>query len=73
MEFNLDVKDGIIKNIKFFGDFFGKEDVSFIEDELKNIKHSEDSIKAALKDINIDNYFLNCNIDILVDGIMGAK
>lgn len=73
VEFNLDVKDGIIKNIKFFGDFFGKEDVSFIEDELKNIKHSEDSIKAALKDINIDNYFLNCNIDILVDGIMGAK
>lgn len=73
VEFNLDVKDGIIKNIKFFGDFFGKEDVSFIEDKLKNIKHSEDSIKAALKDINIDNYFLNCNIDILVDGIMGAK
>ena len=73
VEFNLDVKDGIIKNIKFFGDFFGKEDVSFIEDELKNIKHSEDSIKAALKDVNIDNYFLNCNIDILVDGIMGAK
>ena len=73
VEFNLDVKDGIIKNIKFFGDFFGKEDVSFIEDKLKNIKHSEDSIKAALKDINIDNYFLNCNINILVDGIMGAK
>ena len=73
VEFNLDVKDGIIKNIKFFGDFFGKEDVSFIEDKLKNIKHSEDSIKTALKDVNIDNYFLNCNIDILVDGIMGAK
>ena len=73
VEFNLDVKDGIIKNIKFFGDFFGKEDVSFIEDKLKNIKHSEDSIKDALKDVNIDNYFLNCNIDILVDGIMGAK
>ena len=73
VEFNLDVKDGTIKNIKFFGDFFGKEDVSFIEDKLKNIKHSEDSIKDALKDVNIDNYFLNCNIDILVDGIMGAK
>ena len=73
VEFSLDVHDGLIKDIKFFGDFFGKEDISFIEDKLRNVKHNEYSIKSALEDIDINNYFLNCNIDILISGIMGAK
>ena len=73
VEFSLDVHDGLIKDIKFFGDFFGKEDISFIEDKLRNVKHNEYSIKSALEDVDINNYFLNCNIDILVSGIMGAK
>ena len=73
LEFSLDVHDGLIKDIKFFGDFFGKEDISFIENKLRNVKHNEYSIKSALEDVDINNYFLNCNIDILVSGIMGAK
>ena len=73
VEFSLDVHDGLIKDIKFFDDFFGKEDISFIENKLRNVKHNEYSIKSALEDVDINNYFLNCNIDILVSGIMGAK
>ena len=73
VEFSLDVHDGLIKDIKFFGDFFGKEDISFIEDKLRNVKHNEYSIKSALEDVDINNYFLNCNMDILISGIMGAK
>ena len=73
VEFSLDVHDGLIKDIKFFGDFFGKEDISFIENKLRNVKHNEYSIKSALEGVDINNYFLNCNIDILVSGIMGAK
>ena len=73
LEFSLDVHDGLIKDIKFFGDFFGKEDISFIENKLRNVKHNEYSIKSALEDVDINNYFLNCNIDILISGIMGAK
>ena len=73
VEFNLNVEKGIITDIKFFGDFFGKEDISFIENKLLNVKHNKDSIKTALKDIDINNYFLNCNLDILIECIMGAK
>ena len=73
VEFSLAAHDGLIKDIKFFGDFFGKEDISFIENKLRNVKHNEYSIKSALEDVDINNYFLNCNIDILVSGIMGAK
>ncbi len=73
VEFNLNVEKGIISDIKFFGDFFGKEDVSFIESKLKNIKHDEESIKLALSDVEINNYFLGCNIDVLAKGIMGVN
>ena len=51
--YHLHVEKGIIKDIKFFGDFFGKEDVSFIEEKLTGVKHSEEGIKEALKDVNI--------------------
>ncbi|MDY3373977.1 MAG: lipoate--protein ligase [Terrisporobacter othiniensis] len=73
IEFSLNVDKGIINEIKFFGDFLGKKDVSNIEDLLKNVMHNESSIKSTLNNIDINDYFLNCNIDILVDGIMGVK
>ena len=73
IEFSLNVDKGIINEIKFFGDFFGKKDVSNIEDLLKNVMHNESSIKSTLNNIDINDYFLKCNIDILVDGIMGVK
>lgn len=73
IEFSLNVEKGLIKEIKFFGDFFGKKDVSYIEDLLKNTNHNEASIRSILNNIDINDYFLNCDIDILVDGIMGVK
>lgn len=73
IEFSLNVEKGLINDIKFFGDFFGKKDVTYIEDILKNVEHNEISIKNILSKIDINDYFLNCNLDILVDGIMGVK
>ena len=72
IEFSLNVEKGLIKEIKFFGDFFGKKDVSHIEDLLINTKHNESSIKNVLNNVNINYYFLNCNIDVLVDGLMNS-
>ena len=47
--------------------------LNVVDGLIKNIKHNKDSIKTALKDIDINNYFLNCNLDILIECIMGAK
>lgn len=73
IEFSLNVEKGLIKEIKFFGDFFGKKDVSYIENLLKDVNHNESSIRNVLSNVNINDYFLNCDIDILMNGIMGAK
>lgn len=73
IEFNLNVEKGIIKDIKFFGDFFGKCDVSLIEDMLININHEENSIKNSLASTDINNYFLGADLNFLVNGILGVK
>ena len=73
VEFNLNVEGVIIKDIKFFGDFFGKCDISHIENLLLNTKHEEESLKTILNSININDYFLGADTDVLVSGIMGVK
>ncbi|MGL6107282.1 lipoate--protein ligase [Romboutsia sp.] len=73
IEFNLNVEKGIIKDIRFFGDFFGKCDISFVEEILSGIRHEESSIKKVLSTIDINSYFLGADLDILVSGIMGVS
>ncbi|MDX5797888.1 lipoate--protein ligase [Clostridioides difficile] len=73
VEFNLNVDKGIITSIKFFGDFFGKCDVAFVENKLIGIKHEENALRNTLDSIEINDYFLGADTDILVSGILGVK
>lgn len=73
IEFNLEVQRGIISKLKFFGDFFGKEDISNLEHLLCGTKHEENSIREVLNHITINDYFLGADVDILISGILGAK
>ena len=70
MEFNLEVEKGIIKNIKLYGDFFGKCDVLEIENSLIGIKHTEAAIKIALSNFDLSNYFLNISEMQLLEGLL---
>jgi lipoate---protein ligase len=70
VEFNLNVEKGIIKNIKLYGDFFGKCDVSEIENSLIGINHSEAAIKLVLSSFNLSDYFLNISEKQLLEGLL---
>ena len=70
IEFNLNVERGIIKDIKIYGDFFGKCDVSDIENALTGIKHSENDIVKALSKVDIQNYFAGADIEVLIKGLL---
>ena len=52
----LDVKDGVIKNVKFFGDFFGPQDVTQLADQLKGVKYDRDAIAAVLEKAGTAQY-----------------
>lgn len=70
LEFHLNVHKGIIKDIKITGDFFGSEDVSQIENALKEIPHEELSIRNALSEFDLDKYFSGANIEIILQCLM---
>ena len=57
---------GIIKDIKIFGDFFGKNDISELEASLKNISHEKSSISKTLSNIDISKYITNITLDELI-------
>jgi len=53
----MQVKDGIIEEIKFFGDFLGHGDTEEIEKNLKGKKYKEDEILPVLKFYDLHLYF----------------
>lgn len=66
VELNINVEKGIIREIKIFGDFFGKCDVSDIENALIGVRHSEDAIRDILSNYNLTDYFFNICVDDLM-------
>lgn len=61
------VKEGLIDNIKFFGDFLGHGEISEIENSLKGIKYQKENLSDAIKLINPSLYFGKISRDELVD------
>ncbi len=57
LECHLDLKDGRISDIKFFGDYFCKKDTVELQQMLKNVPFTPKDLSEKLKDINIDDYF----------------
>jgi len=64
------IKDGFIREIKFYGDFFGSEGVEDIEEKLKGIRYEEGEIRKILEGLNIDNYFRNITLEEVMSCII---
>ncbi len=64
----LDVsKGGVIKQIRFFGDFFGQREVSELEEALKGKLYQPSVLKTALEGVNVGDYFVNFSEAELLD------
>ncbi|MBD3615052.1 MAG: lipoate--protein ligase [Gracilimonas sp.] len=59
IDLRLDVQKGHIKNMKIYGDFFGKESVQEVEDLLKGVRYEPEDIAASIEKVNIEDYFGN--------------
>lgn len=70
----LDLRYGVIENIKITGDFFDILPVELIEDKLKNITYDENSIIKTIKEIPLKSIIVDLEedefIDLLVSGIV---
>lgn len=69
VEFHMNVKQGLITDIKIYGDFFNREDISEVEDLLRNTPHNEPLLLEKLKEIPFNRYFNNITPQEFVAGL----
>lgn len=67
VEVKLNVENGVISDIKLFGDFFGLGEIEDVEDKLRGVKYEAESIKKVLKDINLVQYIGNVTAEEMTD------
>ncbi len=63
VEVALEVKKGIIEDMRIFGDFFSLDEVRELEDLLKGTLYKEEEIKKKLEHIQLGNYLVNISED----------
>ena len=59
IEVYLDVAQGTIRDIKFYGDFFGQRGIEELEKALVGVRYAPDAINKALENLDISDYFVN--------------
>lgn len=63
----LQVTDGHIQNIKFFGDFFGSGDVHDVEKALTGLRYDHEAIAEKLTAIDLNRYFTGIPREDVID------
>lgn len=66
IEIFMEVKQGVIQDIRFYGDFFGNGDHSDFNALLKGRQLSEKDLRSALYGIPVGDYFRNLSCDDLI-------
>ena len=56
VDFKFDVKDGLIKDVRIYGDFFGLGDISDLEEALKGVKFERQALAQALETLDLNKY-----------------
>ncbi len=69
LEFHLNVEHGIITDLKIFGDFFHRYDITTIERALRGVRHEPEAIRKRLDDFHLDDYFKNIPQETFVSGM----
>ncbi len=57
LEIRLDIRDGIIKDMVIFGDFFSSKDIKGLTNKLIAIPYREEEINRVLSGIDLTTYF----------------
>ncbi|HDP54902.1 MAG TPA: lipoate--protein ligase family protein, partial [Bacteroidetes bacterium] len=69
VEFHLNVKKGVIKDIRIFGDFFHKHDIDDVQNSLVGVKHEREAILHTLSQFDFNSYFKNIKVEEFVGGM----
>lgn len=67
LDIRLNVHKGLILDFKIFGDFFGRSEISELENLLKENKYEEENVRKILKAIDLNMYLSNISEDDFID------
>lgn len=67
LDVHMDVRNGVIADIRLFGDYFGVRDVVELEDTLCGCRHERAALKRRLALIQIDAYIQGVGDRIFLD------
>lgn len=71
IDLRLDVQKGHIKNLKIYGDFFGKESVQEVEELLQGVRYEPEDIAASLQKVDVTEYFGNIEKEAFLSLVYG--
>ncbi len=63
VEVSFQVKNGHIKNVRIFGDFFSEREIEALENTLNGLRHETGAIRAALTPVNINDFISGITLD----------
>lgn len=70
VEAQLTVEDDIIRSVRFFGDYFGRRDVSELEKSLTGIRYRPEDVLCALRKIQLCEYFTSAEPEDILSVMM---
>lgn len=71
IDLRMDVHKGYIKNLKVYGDFFGKEPVEEIEELLKGVRYHPEDLTNTLSPVDVKDYFGNIEHNDFLELVYG--
>lgn len=71
IEILVSIENGLIKEIKFYGDFFGDKSVEELENILTGMKYDKKEILEKLRKINVDNFIKGASFEEIASVIGG--
>lgn len=57
IDVRLEVMNGILENIKIYGDFFGVGEISELEDKLRGTRYEMNAVSEVLREVDLNHYF----------------
>lgn len=67
-----DIKNSIIRQIRFYGTFFGNNsNLTEVEEVLTGVKYTHESVRKALSEIEFNSYFAGFSLDELTEAVVG--
>jgi len=63
----IDVKKGTINNIKLYGDYFVREDISTLENHLEGVRYTKEALLKSLESIDLQDFFNNMTNEAFAD------